>query len=77
MEELDNRILLTKEYLQLLDAAFIGKILFQHQPHLTKSVLQKRVYRLRDNNNLPMKLISRKWLITLKSLEQWIEDKGL
>ena len=63
--------------IQLLDAAAAGKILFQHQPHLTKSIIQKRVYRLRDNEGLPMKLIARKWLITLKSLEQWIEDKGL
>lgn len=63
--------------IQLLDAAAAGKILFSHQPHLTKYTIQRRVYRLRDNEGLPMKLFSNKWLITLKSLEKWVEDKGL
>lgn len=63
--------------IQLLDAVAAGKILFQHQPHLTKFNMQRKIYALRDKENLPMKLFNGRWKITLRALEKWIGDKGL
>jgi|TARA_R100001443_G_scaffold14554_1_gene24454 hypothetical protein len=63
--------------LQLLGAIQVGKILFKSQPELNNVSLQKRVLHLKDREDLPMKLISGKFVISLRSLEKWIEEKGL
>lgn len=63
--------------LQLLGAIQVGKILFQSQPELNNISLQKRVLRLKDSEDLPMKLLSGRFVITLGSLEKWMEQKNL
>ena len=63
--------------LQLLGAIQVGKILFQSQPELNNVSLQKRVLRLKDSEDLPMKLLLGKFVITLGSLEKWMNQKKL
>ena len=63
--------------LTLLWAIQVGKILFQAQPELNNVSLQKRVLHLKDRENLPMKLISGRFVISYGSLQNWIMQKEL
>ena len=63
--------------LTLLGAIQVGKILFQAQPELNNVSLQKRVLHLKDRENLPMKLISGRFVISYGSLQNWIMQKEL
>ena len=70
--------------LQILDIDAVGKILFQHQPHLTLEQKRQRIYRLAkrhrslsSKNRLPLKKIGGRYLISLRKLNEWVESKGL
>ena len=63
--------------LQLLDAVATGKILFKDQSQLTEHGLRQKVYWLRDKENLPLKKIGGRYLISLRKLNEWVESKGL
>jgi|TARA_Y100000034_G_scaffold99315_1_gene121943 hypothetical protein len=61
----------------LLGAVAAGKILFQHQPHLTDAALRKRILRLRINNKLPMTRLAGKYVISIRRLDQWLRENDL
>lgn len=65
--------------LQILDIDAVGKILFQHQPHLTLEQKRQRIYRLAkrhrslsSKNRLPLKKIGKTYIITLQQLNDWL-----
>jgi len=61
--------------LSLLDAVMAGKILFSSQPNLSDVALRKRVFRMREKNNFPMKKIGQTFYISLQRLEQWMKEE--
>tara|TARA_R110002051_G_scaffold3811_3_gene20430 strand:+ start:2436 stop:2645 length:210 start_codon:yes stop_codon:yes gene_type:complete len=61
--------------LSLLDAVMAGKILFSSQPNLSDVALRKRVFRMREKNNFPMKKFGQTFYISLQRLEQWMEEE--
>ena len=63
--------------ISLLDAVMAGKILFSSQPNLSDVALRKRVLRMKDKNNFPMKKIGQTFYISRQRLEQWIREENI
>ena len=63
--------------MRLLSCVEVGKILFGIEKNLSEQAYRKRAIRLIYSENLPMKKIAGKWLISVRRFNYWLDQREI